>query len=43
MALGLADAMAAEFRHGMTTLADPGVVAGVSRFRGGAGRGGTPA
>ncbi|HEY1616950.1 MAG TPA: crotonase/enoyl-CoA hydratase family protein [Streptosporangiaceae bacterium] len=43
MSLGLADAMAAEFRYGMATLADPGVVAGVSRFRGGAGRGGTPA
>jgi enoyl-CoA hydratase len=37
------EAMAAEFRHGMATLADPGVVEGVSRFRGGAGRGGTPA
>ena len=36
-------AMAREFGHGMGTLADPGVVAGVSRFRGGAGRGGSPA
>ncbi len=43
MSLGLTDAMAAEFRYGMATLADPGVVEGVSRFRGGAGRGGTPA
>jgi enoyl-CoA hydratase len=38
-----AEAMAGEFRHGLATLADPGVVEGVSRFRGGAGRGGTPA
>jgi hypothetical protein len=36
------EAMAAEFRHGMEVLAGPGVVEGVSRFRGGAGRGGTP-
>jgi enoyl-CoA hydratase len=36
-------AMANEFRHGMEVLAGPGVVEGVSRFRGGAGRGGTPA
>jgi enoyl-CoA hydratase len=43
LSLPLADAMASEFRHGMSTLADPGVVEGVSRFRGGAGRGGTPA
>jgi enoyl-CoA hydratase len=41
--LGFADAMANEFAHGMETLDDPGVVAGVSRFRGGAGRGGAPA
>jgi len=37
------DAMANEFRHGMAVLAGPGVVEGVSRFRGGAGRGGAPA
>ena len=37
------EAMASEFRNGMATLADPGVVVGVSRFRGGAGRGGAPA
>lgn len=43
LSLGFADAMANEFVHGMATLADPGVVEGVSRFRGGAGRGGAPA
>jgi enoyl-CoA hydratase len=37
------DAMAGEFAHGMASLADPAVTAGLSRFRGGAGRGGTPA
>jgi enoyl-CoA hydratase len=37
------EAMANEFRHGMAVLAGPGVVEGVSRFRGGAGRGGAPA
>ena len=37
------EAMANEFRHGMDVLAGPGVVEGVSRFRGGAGRGGAPA
>ena len=37
------EAMAGEFAHGMASLADPAVTAGVSRFRGGAGRGGTPA
>jgi enoyl-CoA hydratase len=36
------EAMANEFRHGMAVLAGPGVVEGVSRFRGGAGRGGAP-
>ncbi len=36
-------AMAAEFAHGMASLADPGLTAGVSRFRAGAGRGGAPA
>jgi enoyl-CoA hydratase len=43
LSLPAAEAMAGEFRRGMTTLADPAVVEGVSRFRGGAGRGGTPA
>ncbi len=43
LSLGIADAMASEFSHGMATLADPGVIEGVSRFRGGAGRGGAPA
>jgi enoyl-CoA hydratase len=43
LSLGHAEAMANEFRHGMATLAHPGVVEGVSRFRGGAGRGGAPA
>jgi enoyl-CoA hydratase len=37
------DAMAREFVLGVATLNDPGVVEGVSRFRGGAGRGGAPA
>jgi len=37
------EAMANEFARGMAVLAGPGVVAGVSRFRGGAGRGGAPA
>jgi enoyl-CoA hydratase len=41
--MGFGEAMANEFRHGMTTLADPDVIVGVSRFRGGAGRGGAPA
>ena len=36
------EAMANEFRHGMAVLAEPDVTAGVSRFRGGAGRGGAP-
>ncbi len=43
MSLGFDEAMANEFARGMATLADPGVVEGVSRFRGGAGRGGAPA
>jgi enoyl-CoA hydratase len=37
------EAMANEFARGMAVLAGAGVVEGVSRFRGGAGRGGTPA
>jgi len=41
--LPFSEAMANEFRHGMAVLAGPGVVEGVSRFRGGAGRGGAPA
>ena len=36
------DAMAAEFRYGMATLAAPGAADGVARFRGGADRGGAP-
>jgi enoyl-CoA hydratase len=43
VSLGFSEAMANEFRHGIATLADPGVVEGLSRFRGGAGRGGAPA
>jgi enoyl-CoA hydratase len=41
--LGEDEAMANEFRHGMAVLAGPAVLEGVSRFRGGAGRGGVPA
>jgi hypothetical protein len=41
--LGEDEAMANEFRHGMTVLAAPGQADGVDRFRGGAGRGGAPA
>ncbi len=37
------DAMANEFRHGMDVLAGPAGLEGVSRFRGGAGRGGASA
>ncbi|MDQ2875298.1 MAG: crotonase/enoyl-CoA hydratase family protein [Actinomycetota bacterium] len=37
------NALAREFVLGVATLNDPGVVEGVSRFRGGAGRGGAPA
>ena len=42
---GLAEdeAMASEFRYGAAVLAGPGLAEGVGRFRGGAGRGGTPA
>ena len=36
-------AMAGEFAHGMTSLADPALIANVTRFRDGAGRGGAPA
>jgi len=43
MSLPLPDAMANEFRHGLDVLSGPGIVEGVSRFRGGAGRGGAPA
>ena len=43
VSLGHDEALAAEFRYGLATLADPAVIEGVSRFRGGAGRGGTPA
>jgi hypothetical protein len=37
-----AEAMANEFRHGMTALAAPGLAEEIERFRGGAGRGGAP-
>ncbi len=43
LSLGHDEAMAGEFRRGMAVLAGPDMVAGVSRFRGGAGRGGAPA
>ena len=43
MSLAHDEAMANEFTHGMAVLANPGVVEGVSRFRGGAGRAGAPA
>jgi enoyl-CoA hydratase len=43
LSLDVADAMANEYRRGMATLTDPGVLEGVSRFRGGAGRGGSAA
>jgi enoyl-CoA hydratase len=43
LSLGYSEAMANEFQHGMGTLVNPGVFEGVSRFRGGAGRGGAPA
>jgi enoyl-CoA hydratase len=36
-------AMASEFAHGMASLADPALIAQVTRFREGAGRGGAPA
>jgi enoyl-CoA hydratase len=44
-AFGLGDdeAMANEFRHGMSTLSQDGADDGVERFRAGAGRGGEPA
>jgi hypothetical protein len=35
--------MAHEFQLGLATLAAPGPADGIARFRGGAGRGGTPA
>jgi enoyl-CoA hydratase len=40
--IGDQEAMANEFRHGMSTLRQPGAADGVQRFRGGLGRGGTP-
>jgi enoyl-CoA hydratase len=43
MSLAFEEAMANEFRHGLDMLASPAMIEGVSRFRGGAGRGGTPA
>ena len=42
LSLSREEAMANEFRHGMDVLARPDVTEGVSRFRGGAGRGGAP-
>ena len=36
-------AMAGEFAHGMASLSDPALIAGVARFREGTGRGGAPA
>ena len=41
VSLSVADAMANEFARGQAALADPGLRAGVARFRGGAGRHGT--
>jgi enoyl-CoA hydratase/carnithine racemase len=41
--LGHEEAMANEFRHGLTALTSPALADGVTRFRGGAGRDGTPA
>ncbi|HEY1919588.1 MAG TPA: crotonase/enoyl-CoA hydratase family protein [Streptosporangiaceae bacterium] len=41
--LGHDEAMANEFAHGLATLGRPEIVAGVDRFRSGAGRGGAPA
>jgi enoyl-CoA hydratase len=43
LSLSPQEAMANEFRHGMAVLAGADVTEGVSRFRGGAGRGGAPA
>jgi enoyl-CoA hydratase len=43
VALDHAAAMAGEFAHGLASLADPALISNVSRFLGGAGRGGTPA
>lgn len=43
MSLGHDAAMAGEFGHGLASLADPALIAGVSSFRDGAGRGGEPA
>ena len=43
LTLSAQEAMANEFRHGMAVLAGADVTEGVSRFRGGAGRGGAPA
>ncbi len=43
LSLSFEDAMANEFAQGQTALADPGLRAGIARFRGGAGRHGTQA
>ncbi len=36
-------ALANEFRHGLSALAAPGLAGEITRFTGGAGRGGAPA
>jgi enoyl-CoA hydratase len=43
VSLPLRDAMTNEFSHGLEVLTGPGVLEGVSQFRGGAGRGGASA
>jgi enoyl-CoA hydratase len=43
LSLDFGGAMSNEFRHGLEILAGPDMIEGVSRFRGGAGRGGAPA
>jgi enoyl-CoA hydratase len=43
VSLGQEAAMAGELVHGLASLADPGLIAGVTRFRSGTGRGGAPA
>jgi enoyl-CoA hydratase len=43
ISLSDAEAMANEFRHGLTALGAPALADGIGRFRGGAGRGGTSA
>ncbi len=43
LGLPLEQALQVELEHGLRSLADPALVAGATRFAGGAGRGGTPA